>query len=457
MDADLAEESAAEPALPDSTRRQLLLLAAETLGALEEDDVPVGLRRVRSFAPARRARTGATSIAAALTGNVVFRQQVAQAWSQVHADLATLLEGGAVPAAAEPSDVLVGAYLLRPPGWASVVADASERMARSEDLEREETGRREVDTVLDDLRRQLNAERETVVRLGVELAAMAEELATARRSDRRLRADADRAKASARVVEQDAAALTAAAQAERAAALKEVRRATEQLSATQQSLEQARRVVREGRTLADSRTRLLLDTIVEAATGLRRELALPPVDLRPADVVAADVMALDNEAARTPGTSPDAAAGTSVPARGLPADDPATLDALLALPRVHLVVDGYNVTKSGFAAMPLVDQRRRLVDGLVALAARTGAEVTCCFDGAELEGRIPSGSARGVRVLFSAAGDTADELIRRLVRAEPRGRPLVVVSSDLEVVAGVHASGARAVPASALLRRLGRG
>ena len=40
---------------------------------------------------------------------------------------------------------------------------------------------------------------------------------------------------------------------------------------------------------------------------------------------------------------------------------------------------------------------------------------------------------RGVRVLFSAPGEIADDVIRRLVAAEPEGRPLMVVSSDKEV------------------------
>ena len=61
------------------------------------------------------------------------------------------------------------------------------------------------------------------------------------------------------------------------------------------------------------------------------------------------------------------------------------------------------------------------------------------------------------RVLFSEAGTTADDLVRRLVRAEPPGRPVVVVSSDKEVASGVRAAGARPVPATALLRLLARG
>ena len=107
--------------------------------------------------------------------------------------------------------------------------------------------------------------------------------------------------------------------------------------------------------------------------------------------------------------------------RALLSDDPALLDQLLSLPQAHLIVDGYNVTKTGFPDLSLEKQRTRLLTGLSNLAARSGAEVTCCFDGAALEGRVPAAAARGVRVLFSKAGETADELIRRLVRAEPRG------------------------------------
>ena len=48
------------------------------------------------------------------------------------------------------------------------------------------------------------------------------------------------------------------------------------------------------------------------------------------------------------------------------------------------MVDGYNVTKTGYPTMPLEKQRLRLLGGLAVLAAQTGAEITCVFDGAEL-------------------------------------------------------------------------
>ncbi|MFC8192759.1 NYN domain-containing protein, partial [Cellulomonas sp. NPDC057328] len=195
--------------------------------------------------------------------------------------------------------------------------------------------------------------------------------------------------------------------------------------------------VRTGRALADARARLLLDTLLDAASGLRAELALPPATRTPADIVAP--------------------AGPAAPgrptSRGRAVDDPALLDDLLRLPHAHLLVDGYNVSKTGWSGLPLADQRRVLVDALARLAAHSGAEVTCCFDGAE--GHRAPVRERGVRVAFSS-GEIADDLLRRLVAAEPPGRVLVVVTSDREVVRDVEAAGAWAVPSGVLVARLQR-
>ena len=65
--------------------------------------------------------------------------------------------------------------------------------------------------------------------------------------------------------------------------------------------------------------------------------------------------------------------------------------------------------------------------------------------------------ALALRLLFSRAGETADDVLRTLVRAEPRGRPLVVVSSDREVADDVRREGARPVASRALLALLERG
>jgi predicted RNA-binding protein with PIN domain len=63
--------------------------------------------------------------------------------------------------------------------------------------------------------------------------------------------------------------------------------------------------------------------------------------------------------------------------------------------------------------------------------------------------------AQGVRVRFSPYGESADDLIRRLVAAEPPGRAVIVVSSDREVADGVRSKGARPVDSAALVPLLG--
>jgi predicted RNA-binding protein with PIN domain len=61
-----------------------------------------------------------------------------------------------------------------------------------------------------------------------------------------------------------------------------------------------------------------------------------------------------------------------------------------------------------------------------------------------------------VRVVFSPPDEIADEVIKRLVRAEPTGRVVVVCTADQEVVAETSRAGARIVSPSALLTRLAR-
>ena len=147
--------------------------------------------------------------------------------------------------------------------------------------------------------------------------------------------------------------------------------------------------------------------------------------------------------------------GATARGMALGADDPELLEQLLVVPRVHLIVDGYNVTKTAWPTAPLETQRARLLSGLAALVARSGAEVTVVFDGAELQQRPPVVAPRGVRVMFSPPGVIADDKIRDLLSVEPGGRPVVVVSSDREVAESAQRVGARPVASAALVRLLG--
>jgi predicted RNA-binding protein with PIN domain len=360
----------------------------------------------------------------------------------VNPELAAQLDEGHLAPAVNPALAATGIYLCRPEGWSAQLERWLAAIAADEQAAWQSQQASGTSADPDALRAAQAQATAQLAAAEVIRLEQQEELLKLRKEQRRLRADVDRARAAARQAEQRAdqeRERLAAVLAERDGL---VRQAESQVRQAREQLASSRRTSREGRSMAELRARLLLDTIVDSAAALRRELALPPAAQTPADLVAEQL------------TTGEPA--SAVQARGLAADDPAWLTELLKLPRAHLLVDGYNVTMEGFGGLPLVDQRRLLIDGLSALAARTSAEVTCCFDGAEVPGRT-QGLVRGVRVLFSDPGMTADELIRRLVRAEPQGRVVVVVSSDGEVATGAVAAGARSVPSATLLRLLGPG
>ncbi|WP_217613896.1 NYN domain-containing protein [Cellulomonas sp. GbtcB1] len=432
----------APDAVPAAVRAAVLPLAAEVLGALDPGAVPASLAAVRRFAPRRRVTAGAGPLWLAVERDDAFRARVARAWSHAHPDLAAdLLADPPAPGVPEARlDLAVGAALLRPDGWEARLSALGTPPAGDDEPAQPDA---------DHAHRAHRAEAE-VRRLAARLTAETEradsaeaELVSLRRELRRLRSDADRSRSEARRAAEHAAEVAAAAERVHAETAK-VRASADD---DRRRAEDLARVAREDaaalRELAQVRVRLLLDTLVEAGSALREELALPPAGRMPADLVAPPVPA--------PG-----GAGPRPTSRGRFADDPALLDDLLAMPRAHLLVDGYNVSKLAWPDQPLTEQRRRLTERLATLAGRTGAEVTCCFDGRESEasGRAPA-APRGVRVLFSQ-GEIADDLLRRLVRAEPPGRVVVAVTSDRALGADLEAAGARVLPSATLLARLGR-
>ncbi|HWJ84506.1 MAG TPA: NYN domain-containing protein [Cellulomonas sp.] len=402
--------------VPDVLRAALVQTAADVLGRMESAEVPPSLRAVARFTPRKRAATGAAPLWAALHEEA-FRARVSREWTTAHA------------ADEEPTPLgaAVGAWLRGTDEWRDLV------------VEDEPAAPTPVDGRLERTRTELVRAQARADAAEADARAAREELAGTQRELRRLRSDADRARSEGRRAADEARAELERAGAELAAAAAERERAAQDRREAEALRTAARAEVRVARKLADTRVRLLLDTVVDAASGLRAELALPPVAELPADLVAP-------EPERTP--------RPRVGSRGRALDDPALLDEVLRQPWAHLVVDGYNVSKTGFGGLPLDEQRRRLVDGLAVVAARTGAEVTCCFDGQE--GALPLGGfARGVRVRFSV-GEIADDLIRRLVRAEPAGRVVVVVTSDQAVARDVEATGAWVVPAATLVARINR-
>jgi predicted RNA-binding protein with PIN domain len=441
-EAALDADHAPEPVLPEPVRQRVTALTAAALPGLPLDEVPVPLRRVARFAPNRRARLGGAAIAAQLTADPLFRQRIGGRVVTDAGDLGAAVAGGTAPAAADPVEVAALAYLARPDGWRDLV-DAAGHAVRQEADSAAVAGQ-----VRDAEQRAARAEHDRAV-ARVEADKLRDELARVREELGQLR---EEARATARALRETQAAQKRAGdllatEKGRAARVAqdhdaEVRRLRTRLAEAEAAAASGKQSAKDARAVDDARLWLLLETIGQAASGLRRELALGPADKLPADFVA------DTSADRPGGHE------RSRP-RAQDTDDPARLDQLLALPRAHLIVDGYNVTKRGFAEMSLEHQRKRLITGLGGIAAQTGDEVTVVFDGAERVHGLPP-APRGVRVLFSRKGDTADELIRQLVRAEPAGRPIVVISSDREVADGVRRHGAYPMGADSLLRRLSR-
>lgn len=410
--------------LPEPVRLRVVSLTAEVLP--EVPRLPPPVRRVADFAPQRRARLGSSAITDAL-GDDDFRERVGT-------QLAARPGGGAE----DPATVAARAWLVRAEGWEDELAEGV-RAVRVRPKAPDERARQELERLrgrLTDaeqaLREQRAAHRAQLDQVKAENAVLRRKLGDTRAAEKEARAATDRARAEA------ADALAAAT--ERAAALdRENRRLRGQLDRWEEESGRARRDGRTEREEATLRARMLLDTVLDAAAGLRRELALPAAPATPGE-----------RAEDRLGGARTAAATTAS------ATSPAVLEQLLTMPRSRLLVDGYNVSKSAWPASALDAQRTRLVTALAPLVARTGAETTVVFDAAESDHRPPVNAPRGVRVLFSPRGVIADDVLRDLVAAEPEGRVVVLVTADQAVARDVAREGARVVPPDVLLDLLSR-
>ncbi|MGI5454122.1 NYN domain-containing protein [Streptomyces sp. CA-249302] len=426
--------------LPDGVRRKVVQIVSDGFGGLTVGELPAQLRQYARFAPNRRAKFAGNAMAAALETDPLFRQRIGEKLREAQPELTGALDSGSPPPAADPLDVAAAAYVLRPTGWVKLVTAAGEEAQRADAERAGEESRAELERLREELAAARDLTRAETERLRAELESAKKEAESLHRKLRAALSDVKRGEAALRKIHAEMEASRTEGQTQVSAAESEARRLKARLGEAEAALEATRKAAREGRSVEDMRVRLLLDTVLDAAQGLRRELALPPVSVRPAETVDA--------------VEPGRMTPKDIAARALSEHDPAILDQLLALPQAHLVVDGYNVTKTGYPQMPLEKQRLRLLGQLSQLAAQTGAEVTCVFDGAELAAPVLLAPPRGVRVLFSKPGVTADELIRQLVRAEPPGRPVIVASTDREVADGVAKAGARPVASAMLLKRL---
>ena len=118
---------------------------------------------------------------------------------------------------------------------------------------------------------------------------------------------------------------------------------------------------------------------------------------------------------------------------------------------IHLIVDGYNLIRQSKSFRHLDRQslelgRDALIDSLSKYKRLKSHRITVVFDGAHAPHPAPSRDrVKGIRIVFSRSGESADSVIIRMARAE-REKALVV-SSDREVVRSSEAFGAATISA----------
>ena len=371
-------------------------------------------------------------------------------------------------------------FLTRPEGWQgeleALVAAAAEEADEEADRRSEQDARRRLAGAEEAARRAEQAA-EVARREAADAGAA---LADERRA--RLAAVAEAAAARQRLesvtAERERVRATAAAAAEEAATLRrrvgalearveelddELAKATADRSHVAPPAEQGSFLVRSdaagaevGRALRDaaSAARRLSDALAAAAGPLAPDEVPEPEPSAPPAPSSPPLQAAPTPArrrvmppARRPLPLPPAVYDDSVEAA----------DHLVRTSGVILVVDGYNVSQTGWPELPLAEQRRRLVAGLGELAARTGADVRVVFDGADMAmpGAVPT-TSQLVRVTFSPPGVEADDEVLAIVNAVPVHRPVVVATSDRAVQEGALRAGANVVRSPQLLALLGR-
>jgi predicted RNA-binding protein with PIN domain len=129
-------------------------------------------------------------------------------------------------------------------------------------------------------------------------------------------------------------------------------------------------------------------------------------------------------------------------------DTPDAIEGALRAGRVAVVIDGYNLAMRAWPGEAPHEQRERLISLASNLRARLRTPVTVVFDGSDVGGVVAPRRA-GVRVLFSAPGETADDVVVREVAATPPEIPVLAVTSDRDLCKRVGAEGALAVPVEA--------
>ena len=125
---------------------------------------------------------------------------------------------------------------------------------------------------------------------------------------------------------------------------------------------------------------------------------------------------------------------------------------------MHLIIDGYNLLHiilplSQGASEDLQRNRDQLIDQLASYRQRKPCEITIVFDGWR-GGWVTEKKERkkGIDLIFSKLGETADEVIKRLVKE--RGCGAVVVTSDRDISRYAQRMSVAVIPSDVFRERI---
>ena len=119
---------------------------------------------------------------------------------------------------------------------------------------------------------------------------------------------------------------------------------------------------------------------------------------------------------------------------------------------IHIIVDGYNLIRQSksLSILDLQDiqlGRDALVDMLAAYKKVKSHRISVIFDGtASPRFSQQREHRKGITIIFSPKGESADSVIKKMARKERQGA--LVVSSDQDIVQSAAASGAATVSAN---------
>ena len=341
-------------------------------------------------------------------------------------------------------------WLTRPDGWEQELQAVPSDAASNGDLASLERRLRGAEAAVERVRSERDAEREAAGRLRRRVASAEHDLAEARAERDELRALAD------------------AAAEERSRVLRALKAAESERDAARHDLRDARR--------ANVDAEAELAALKEAtATGGGEVAPAPPTSTRVTEALGRARRALSNldEALASAeaeiglgdrtragrGRGAGRAGGDKRPVKptrrrrtlriGLRDGTVEALRHLLGIEGAVLLVDGYNLARLTWPNLAPDEERRRTVALLEEVQNRYGCRVVVVFDGES--GTVAPPASRWVTVRFSPTGTTADDVIIDMVGrgdGSMGGDPVVVVSSDMEIVRAAERSGAHVFPSA---------